>query len=58
MAWIVTIIGGYAGGWEWTGYSGNTLWEWVQLLLAPVAITTCVVPELITVITGHAPPPT
>jgi len=53
VAWIVTLVGGYAGGWEWTGYTGNTLWEWVQLLLAPVAITTCVVPELIRLVTGR-----
>lgn len=53
VAWTVTVIGGYAGGWQWTGYPGNTLWEWVQLLLAPIAITTYLVPELITVVTGH-----
>ena len=53
VAWIVTVIGGYAGGWEWTGYPGNTVWEWVQLLLAPIAITTCVVPELVRVVTGN-----
>jgi len=49
----VTVIGGYAGGWEWTEYPGNTLWDWVQLLLAPIAITTCVVPELVRIVTGN-----
>jgi uncharacterized membrane protein len=53
VAWIVTLVGGYAGGWAWTGYPGNTLWEWVQLLLAPIAITTFVVPELIATVSGH-----
>lgn len=52
VAWMVTLIGGYAGGWGWTGYPGNTLWDWVQLLLAPLAITTFVVPELIRVVAG------
>ena len=52
-AWIATVIGGYAGGWMWTGYPGTTLWEWVQLLLAPVAITTFVVPELIKLVVGN-----
>jgi uncharacterized membrane protein len=52
VAWIVTVIGGYAGHWGWTGYSGNTLWEWVKLFLAPIAITTFVVPELITLVAG------
>jgi len=53
VAWIVTVIGGYAGGWTWTGYPGNTLWDWVQLLLAPIAITTFVVPELIRIVSGN-----
>lgn len=51
-AWIATVVGGYAGGWAWTGYPDNTLWDWVQLLLAPIAITTCVVPELIRIVSG------
>lgn len=55
VMWIVTIIGGYAGGWTWTGYPGNTLWDWVKLLLAPLAITTFVVPELIRIVSGHDP---
>jgi len=53
VAWIVTVIGGYAGHWAWTGYPGNTLWEWVQLLLAPIAIATFVVPELIKLVAGN-----
>jgi hypothetical protein len=52
VAWIATLIGGYAGGWAWTGYPGNTLWDWVQLLLAPTAITTFVVPELIRIVSA------
>ena len=53
-AWVVTLIGGYGLGWGWTGYPGNTLWEWVQLLLAPIAISTFVVPELIKLAAGKA----
>ena len=53
-AWVVTLIGGYALDWGWTGYPGNTLWEWVQLLLAPIAISTFVVPELIKLAAGKA----
>ncbi len=54
VAWIATVIGGYALGWVWTGYQGNTLWDWVQLLLAPVAISTFVVPQLIQLVSGDA----
>jgi hypothetical protein len=52
-AWIVTVIGGYVDHWAWTGYSGNTLWEWVKLFLAPIAIATFVVPELIDLVAGN-----
>jgi uncharacterized membrane protein len=51
-AWIVTVIGGYAAHWTWTGYPGNTLWDWVKLFLAPIAITTFLIPELITFVAG------
>jgi len=55
LMWITTVIGGYAGDWTWTGYPHNTLWDWVKLLLAPVAIMTFVVPELIRLISGYFP---
>jgi hypothetical protein len=51
-AWVVTLIGGYAAGWTWTGYAGNTLWDWVSLLLGPLAITTIVVPQLVRRLSG------
>jgi hypothetical protein len=52
--WIVTLIGGYALGWNWTGYQSNTLWDWLQLLLAPLAINTFVIPKLVVFVSGHA----
>ncbi len=33
--WIVTVIGGYALRWRWTGYPGHTLWD--QLGRLPTA---------------------
>jgi hypothetical protein len=53
IGWIVTLVGGYALGWTWTGYSGNTLWDWLQLLLAPIAINIFVVPTLIRLVSGN-----
>jgi len=53
-ALIATIIGGYFAGWRWTGYEGNTLWDWLTLVLAPVAVTTFLVPELVKLLTGRA----
>ena len=52
--WIVTLIGGYAVRWNWTGYQSNTLWDWLQLLLAPLAINSFVVPKLVAFASGHA----
>lgn len=31
----VLIIGGYTSGWTWTGFEGNTLWDWLGLFLVP-----------------------
>lgn len=45
VAWLVTLVGGYAATWRWTGYPGNTLWDWLQLMLAPLVITTILVPR-------------
>jgi hypothetical protein len=53
-ALVATIIGGYWAGWSWTGYEGNTLWDWLTLVLAPVAVTTILVPALVRLLTGAA----
>lgn len=37
-AFIVAVIGGYAGHWSWTGFRGNTLWDWLHLLLLPLLL--------------------
>jgi hypothetical protein len=37
-ALAVTIVGGYAAHWAWTGFEGNTLFDWLQLFLVPFAI--------------------
>ena len=52
--WIVTVIGGYALGWTWTGYSGNTLWDWLQLLIVPLVFPTILLPFLLKWISGQA----
>jgi nitrate reductase NapE component len=51
---VVTVVGGYAANWAWTGYHGNTLWDWLQLVLAPVAVATVIVPSLTNVVSGRA----
>jgi uncharacterized membrane protein len=45
-AFVAIVIGGYAGHWAWTGFTGNTLWNWLNLLLLPLLVPTLVVPAL------------
>ena len=52
VALAVTLIGGYAGNWSWTGYPGNTLWDWLSLVLGPVVIATFVIPAAIRWVSG------
>ena len=35
---VILVIGGYALNWRWTGFKGNTLWDWLELLALPVVI--------------------
>jgi hypothetical protein len=41
------VIGGYVGDWTWTGFRGNTLWDWLHLLLLPLLLPTVIVPRLV-----------
>lgn len=42
----LAVLEGYLGGWSWTGFKGNTLWDWLHLLLLPLLLPTLVVPAL------------
>ena len=52
--WTVTVIGGYALRWTWTGYSGNTLWDWLEMLLVPLVFPTILLPFLLKWVSGNA----
>jgi Na+/H+-dicarboxylate symporter len=52
--WIITVIGGYALQWTWTGYHGNTLWDWLNMLLVPLVFPTILLPFLLKWISGNA----
>lgn len=45
-AFAVVVLGGYLGGWAWTGFRGNTFWDWLHLWLLPLLIPALVVPAL------------
>jgi hypothetical protein len=42
-----------AEAWTWTGYQGNTLWDWLQLLLLPLVFPTILLPALLKWISGN-----
>ena len=37
-AFAILVVGGYGLGWDWTGFAGNTLWDWLELLALPLVI--------------------
>ncbi|HEX3332324.1 MAG TPA: hypothetical protein VHS27_20550 [Gaiellales bacterium] len=39
LAFAVLLAGGYELGWAWTGFDGRTLWDWLELLVLPIAVT-------------------
>ena len=39
-AWSLLIVGGYHWGWGWTGFTGNTFRNWLDLLIAPFLLPT------------------
>jgi Na+/H+-dicarboxylate symporter len=39
VAFLAFVVVGYALPLTWTGFTGNTLWDWLSLLLLPIAIT-------------------
>jgi hypothetical protein len=40
------VLAGYLAPWRWTGFTGNTLWDWLHLLLLPLLLPTVVGPTL------------
>ena len=40
VAFGILVVLGYSLHWTWTGFAGNTLWDWLELLLLPVIIAT------------------
>jgi hypothetical protein len=49
----VTVVGGYAWDWGWTGFRGNTLWDWLHLLVLPLAFPTLLLPAALAITAGE-----
>jgi hypothetical protein len=43
-ALAICAVGGYEYAWGWTGFRGNTLFDWLQLFLAPLLLPLVLVP--------------
>jgi hypothetical protein len=44
---MLVVLAGYLVPWDWTGFVGNTAWDWIQLLLLPVLVPILVVPLVV-----------
>lgn len=43
---VLLVVAGYTIPWAWTGFTGNTLWDWLHLLLLPLLVPALLVPIL------------
>jgi hypothetical protein len=44
---MLIVVAGYTVPLTWTGFVGNTAWDWIRLLLLPVLLPTLVLPRLV-----------
>jgi hypothetical protein len=42
----VLVLAGYSVPWSWTGFSGNRLWDWLELIALPAVALTPILGEL------------
>ena len=50
VVFIAVVLAGYVARWAWTGFVGNTVWDWLHLLLLPLLVPAVIVPVLRTVL--------
>ncbi len=46
VVFVIVVLVGYVVPWRWTGFHGNTVWDWLHLLLLPLLWPTIVVPQI------------
>ena len=42
----VAAVGGYVYHWHWTGFEGNTLFDWLKLLIVPLLLPVVLAPAV------------
>jgi hypothetical protein len=43
----VLVVVGYTAPWRWTGFTGNTLWDWLRLAIVPLLLPTILQPAVV-----------
>jgi hypothetical protein len=56
LAFGGVVLAGYLVPWTWTGFRGNTAWDWVKLLLLPVIVPTVLIPTVVGLVTERVAP--
>jgi hypothetical protein len=51
------VMCGYLVPWAWTGFRGNTAWDWIHLLLLPLLVPTLLLPAVTARVTRRIAPP-
>lgn len=46
VVFVALVLAGYLAHWRWTGFTGNTAWDWLHLLLLPLLVPAVIVPLL------------
>lgn len=50
------VLAGYLVPWSWTGFRGNTAWDWVKLLLLPILVPLVLIPVVVGLVTERVAP--
>jgi hypothetical protein len=43
---VVVVLAGYLVPWAWTGFTGNTAWDWLHLLVLPLLVPVVLIPTI------------
>ena len=47
---VALVVIGYVRPWKWTGFTGNTLWDWIQLVAVPLLFPLVILPASLNLI--------
>ena len=50
---LAVALPGYLAPWRWTGFEGNTAWDWIKLLLLPLLVPIALLQPVTTYLAGR-----